>query len=659
MNIIENTPISNLQIKSSIRAFFGADKTYCQLQKNSIDLYLKLSTFGKNKAEYLQSESGRYYEKFGFHIIENESRIIGVLVQEIEFPLEPQSYLIYLNFLKLTQDWNLWRVWNYVPFINEKTEELENYRSFCKGRSLAFEEFYGDNFEFKLPAASAVGINDNKLVIYFIGGKQSGSHIENHEQIPAFKYPKKYGPKSPSFARGTLVSQAQRQTGYISGTASIKGSESVTLQTIAQQLHTTIDNISIVCEKMGFVERMSFDSPMPSPAKYTRKFKVYIRKQEDFSYIEQEFSKIILLNPQDQIIYLQSDICRSNLDIEIEAVIENRKSSISTVNQLCKEKHRLEQLLAQTVEQFPLKIAIVYNQERLTYQELYDQVIGLCKRLSMLGVKPKDCVMMLLPNCPEFVSSIFATAKLGAIALPINPQLQENLIQYYVEDSHPKVIITDSTGVELCRQIITKYAHKIELILIDTVKSSSQCFNNFVKSDDCRESSRNSCDSTDRAKKLCTTHKHLFHETQNYTQSLKITAEDNILAMVPMYQAYGFEVCMLASISNGATLVILETAIQDGKAVEMPLLFRQSRILELIEREKITILPIVPYIASILAEIPKELCTNLSSLRLCLCAGKFLSKDIFDRFQKRFALPLRQLYPSTEVGASTACVRKK
>jgi chorismate lyase/3-hydroxybenzoate synthase len=85
----------------------------------------------------------------------------------------------------LTKDWNLYRVWNYVPYINEEAFDLENYRSFCKGRSLAFEAFYGEDFNVKMPAASAVGINDNKLVLYFIAGKETATNtkILNKSQL--------------------------------------------------------------------------------------------------------------------------------------------------------------------------------------------------------------------------------------------------------------------------------------------------------------------------------------------------------------------------------------------------------------------------------------------------------------------------------------------
>jgi chorismate lyase / 3-hydroxybenzoate synthase len=301
----------------SLRARFGQKETYCHSTEDTIDLSIKIPVLGSQDTEYILSQPGRLYQKLGFHIIETEDRLAGAWVKEVDFPLEQHAYEIYLNFLELTQDWNLFRVWNYVPFINEEALGLENYRSFCKGRSLAFEAFFGEDFNFKMPAASAVGINDNKLVLYFIAGKESANNIENPEQVPAFNYPKQYGPRSPSFARGTVVQHNGKSIGYLSGTASIKSHESVTLRNISEQFHTTLDNMSLVFERMGLLhERMSFQGNMPDPAKYDRSFKVYIRHLEDAEYIQSLFAQSIL--------YLRSDICRAELDLEIEAIIAER-----------------------------------------------------------------------------------------------------------------------------------------------------------------------------------------------------------------------------------------------------------------------------------------------------------------------------------------------
>ena len=106
----------------------------------------------------------------------------------------------------------------------------ENYHRFCRGRSLAFEEYFGKNFQRMLPAASAVGAVAGPFAIGFIAGQAEPRHFENPRQVPAFEYPPEYGPRPPSFSRATVVSQGGAQRTFISGTAAIRGHATVAMQ---------------------------------------------------------------------------------------------------------------------------------------------------------------------------------------------------------------------------------------------------------------------------------------------------------------------------------------------------------------------------------------------------------------------------------------------
>jgi long-chain acyl-CoA synthetase len=321
----------------------------------------------------------------------------------------------------------------------------------------------------------------------------------------------------------------------------------------------------------------------------------------------------------------------------------------------------LNQLLSKTVKTYPEKTAVIYNNQRIKYRELYSQVIRFSKALKLLNVKQDDCVAIILPNCPEFIISFYAITQLKAIALPLNPAFKESEISFYINDTGANVIITDLAQSEVCRQVISQIDRKIELIIVDGVTPSSLSFNALIqKETDEFEETGNyegyalyqySSGTTEKPKRVCRTQKNIFHQANNNSIStVNVTASDKILCIVPMFHAYGFGECLLAATSTGATLVILEQFIQDGVPVVMPFVFRCPRILNLIESEKITILPGVPYMYSILADTPYQTSIDFSSLRLCISSGNFLSKDIFDKFLKRFGIPLRQLYGCTEAG---------
>ncbi|WP_036479028.1 class I adenylate-forming enzyme family protein [Myxosarcina sp. GI1] len=321
----------------------------------------------------------------------------------------------------------------------------------------------------------------------------------------------------------------------------------------------------------------------------------------------------------------------------------------------------LEQILAEVARQYPEKAAIVYDQLRITYRELEAKVSGFSQGLRSIGIGKSDCIAVVLPNCPEFVVSFFAAAKLNAIFLPLNHLYKEEEIGYYLNDSNAKVVITDTKRAELCRQVISETECQITIITVDKASSETTYFEDLVLSKDSesKEDTSGSSDflyqyssgSTGRPKRVGRTQKNLYHEVSNFTQTAAVTPADNILCIVPLYHAHGLGNCMMAAICTGATLVILEQVWQQGVTVEVPFVFRSLRVLELLETEKISILPAVPYIFNALAQAPGNAKADLSNLRLCFSAGNFLPQEIFDKFSAKFGIPVRQLYGCTEAGS--------
>ncbi|MEH2268241.1 MAG: AMP-binding protein [Nostoc sp.] len=316
----------------------------------------------------------------------------------------------------------------------------------------------------------------------------------------------------------------------------------------------------------------------------------------------------------------------------------------------------LEQRLIEIIKKYPDKTAIAYDDLKISYQELYANITHLSNHLSKIGIVQGDCIALILPNSPEFAIAFYATAKLNAIVLPINPLLKEEEIRHYIIDSNTRAIITNSHGAEISRKIISKIDKKIELIVLDSTYPLTKELDNSIITESTSIFKGDvlylySSGSTGRPKRVCRTQDNLSHEIINLTETTDISAADNILCIVPLSHAHGLENCLLAAIYNGATLVILEQVLHQGKTIEVPFVFRRARVLELIKKEKITILPAVPYILNTLAETPNDTQVDISTLKLCFSAGNFLSKEIFDKFLQRFGIPVTQLYGSTEAGA--------
>lgn len=321
----------------------------------------------------------------------------------------------------------------------------------------------------------------------------------------------------------------------------------------------------------------------------------------------------------------------------------------------------LTQLLAKAVSNYPEKTAIVYDNIRISYRELYSKVEGLSKGLKSIGLNQGDCVALLLPNCPEFVMGFYAIVNLNGIVLPLNHLFKVEEVAYYLADSDVKVIVTDSKRAKLCRQVLANFKRSIQLIVVDQFDSQATYFYDLILAEESQSTTilptksnvlyQYSSGSTGRPKRVTRTQENLYHEVKNFAQSAQVSSTDKIICIVPLYHAHGLGNCLLAAICNGATLVILEQSKQNGVSVEVPFVFKVPRILELIQSEKVTILPGVPYIFKAMAESPTNKKADLSLVRLCFSAGNFLEKEVFDQFLKCFGIPIRQLYGCTEAGA--------
>lgn len=230
--------------------------------------------------------------------------------------LERETRAVYDQILAASQGFHIARIWNYVPAINAVGDgSMENYRVFCRGRSLAFEDRLGAGFRKTLPSGSAVGTDSMSLTVVFAASRSPTRHFENPLQVPAYDYPKHYGPRSPSFARATVVEHGGTSDVFISGTAAIRGHETMAPGNTREQLRYTLENLESIAAECG--------TPLSgASARRTgrRAFKVYLRNADELRDVRRVL-EAQLLRAGDAVSYLRADICRSDLSVEIEATI--------------------------------------------------------------------------------------------------------------------------------------------------------------------------------------------------------------------------------------------------------------------------------------------------------------------------------------------------
>ncbi len=219
--------------------------------------------------------------------------------------LAATSERLYDSLLTKLDGLSLLRIWNFVPAINMGEGEAENYQRFCTGRARGFA---GRGVPLgAYPAASAVGCQGDALLTFAVATTEPEPiHFENPLQVPAFHYPKEYGPDAPAFSRATACGLADGAL-FVSGTASVRGHLTVHPGELAGQLTVTAENLRAI---LGAAKR----APGGGEPSWCC---AYVRRAEDAAPVEdwlraQGWARL------GRYTLVQSDICRKDLMVEVE-----------------------------------------------------------------------------------------------------------------------------------------------------------------------------------------------------------------------------------------------------------------------------------------------------------------------------------------------------
>lgn len=302
---------------SSIQIRFGSAVSELKEDDSATTLHLAVPLLSGTISESMGLPGGRVQRSGRLLLISNETQLIGAATVDAADRLEDPVYEVYSAAFAACKEhgMHLHRAWNYVPGINAHSHGLERYRQFNIGRWLAFEEHFGRDLRAFMPAASGVGAHGPRYGLLFVAGKSQPVYLENPSQVPAYHYPTDYGPRPPSFARAVLVEHGREWVGYLSGTASIEGHRNIGEGDWHTQFRTTMRNIQIMFERMGMEDALK-----PGSAVQMRDFRCYLRHREMLPLIQDWLAEETTMDVS-RIAFLQSDICRAELDLEMEAIL--------------------------------------------------------------------------------------------------------------------------------------------------------------------------------------------------------------------------------------------------------------------------------------------------------------------------------------------------
>lgn len=301
----------------------------------------------------------------------------------------------------------------------------------------------------------------------------------------------------------------------------------------------------------------------------------------------------------------------------------------------------IDENLRKTVAKFPNNDALIsaHQHYRATYTEFYEQVTGVAKGLIALGVKSGDRVGIWSPNCYEWTLLQYATAKIGAIMVNINPAYRTSELIYVINQSglsyifsaiqfktsHYKKMIDDAREFTDTLRKEVYWGESWEYFLAQGKKVSDeklQAYEAKVQFDD-PVNIQYTSGTTGNPKGVTLTHHNILNNAYFIGVRMNYTDKDRVCIPVPFYHCFGMVIGNLCCTAHGATMVIPNDS------------FDATKTLEAVERERCTSLYGVPTM------FISELYTldrhpyDLSSLRTGVMAGALCPPEIMKRVKEQ------------------------
>ena len=295
--------------------------------------------------------------------------------------------------------------------------------------------------------------------------------------------------------------------------------------------------------------------------------------------------------------------------------------------------------------------AVECGDERISYQQLLERTNRAGNALRRMGVRSGECVLLSLEDTPEFLYCFFGAIKIGAVAVPVNPQLKPREYEYLFNDTRATVALVSESLVPQLEWISPERLRYLREMVV--VGRPNQRFPTLSQAMD-GSSSRLEAESTGQdgvafwlyssgstgPPKACIhRHQDMMVCSELYARGvLQMSDRDRCYSVARLFFAYGLGNAGYFPLYCGATTIL-------SPARPTP-----AGIYANIERYRPTLFFSVPTSYASLLEYRREDGRefDLSSVRHAISAGESLPALLFERFRQRFGVEILDGLGSTE-----------
>ena len=289
------------------------------------------------------------------------------------------------------------------------------------------------------------------------------------------------------------------------------------------------------------------------------------------------------------------------------------------------------------------KICLYFEDQTWTYGDVARLSNRTGNALRELGASIEDRVLMVLPDCPEFVWTWFGAARIGAVITMVNPLLPVADYEYYLEYTRAKVAVVHQSLAKTFAEA-AKTARYLRGVLV--VGDDIELPERWVKFNEVVNAAAEECSPADTRRddiaiwlftSGSTGHPkgavHLQHDLPFNTEvfakaTMGVNADDLTVSVPKLFFGYATGTNLLFPFAvGGAAALFAERSTAE-------------KMFEVIKRYKPTILTTVPTMINSMLNVAGASREDLASLRFCYSAGEALPKELYERWMNAFGVDI-------------------
>ena len=309
------------------------------------------------------------------------------------------------------------------------------------------------------------------------------------------------------------------------------------------------------------------------------------------------------------------------------------------------------EILEHNLEHRADKTALLSEHGTMTFREVSNQVNQIGNALTRLGVRFGECVAILCPDRPEWVTTFFATTKIGGVVLGMNTLLTTEEYDYILKDARVRVLVIHDSLLELVEPILRNHNILSKVIVIGADEGANYTtFNDWIDSEDNKlEFERTHRDD------FCSLHyssgttgmpKGVMHSHKDYpliaqlsgVNLFGLTENDRTFSVAKLFFVYGIGGNLIFPWYVGASCVLNSGPPRQAAAV-----------LKTIETFKPTIFVCVPTVYGAILSLPNfNERYDIGSLRMCMSAGEPLPVGVWNDWKDTTGIEILDTIGCTE-----------